>query len=636
MQLSLPDFLEYPDPEIYRSDNWLALDFETTNIEKGNALNEDNRLVLSCWQTQHGEYFKRGGELDQRELVEACNRADFLIAHNAKFELQWLERCGYDIGSRPVYDTMVAEWVLAGNRQWGKLPSLNACLERRGMPLKDDLVGKLIKSGVCPSDIPRSILLHYCRGDVRRAYWLYMSQLREMEGTRLVPIVYTRCLATPVLADIETYGLHLDATRVEKEYEDYMGRYIEVDRQLEDITGGINVKSPIQVAQFVYGDEKEGGLGFEEKKDRRGKPIRNKPHKQFPDGVPKTGEEILLSLRTTTDRQRDFIALKKQQAQLSAALDKNLSMFVGAVRENNGVFYGSINQTTTSTHRLSSAGRSTYYKMFDKTKGCQFQNLPRIFKCLFSARHDEWDMVEVDYGQLEFATAGHTGNEPKIAAEVRAGYDVHTYTRDVINSLDKKQINRTDAKRHTFKPLYGGQSGSKGEKAYYKAFADKYDSLKFTQDSWCIEVDTNKVLETEWGMRYYWPNARFDHDGWLNVKTNVYNTPIQAFATADIVPIGMVYAWHATRHMQLMIVNTVHDSLIAEVPRDEHEEYQQIVAECLINRVYKYLSTVYNVQFKVDLSIGITIGDHWGELPEGQDEIVVKIETPYPFEEQES
>jgi DNA polymerase I-like protein with 3'-5' exonuclease and polymerase domains len=622
---SIPEFMENPDPDIYYG-HGLCLDFETTNIEKGTALNPDNRIILAAWTDGTGPIrYKWGGELEQQELVQACNEADFLIAHNAKFELQWLDRCGYDVGSRPVWCTMVGEWVIAGNRkmQW----NLDACLERRGYKPKDQTVSKLIKGGVCPSDIPRSMLLKYCGIDVEQTYMLFLHQRDEgMEGTRLVPVQYTRCLVTPALADMEKNGLHLDATKVEEAYNEYYKEQAQVMEKLDEITGGINPRSPPQVAHFVYGE-----LGFEEKKDKSGNPIRNAPSKQFPDGQPKTDETTLLSLGAKTSRQKEFIALKKKQAVLSSALDKNLSMFIGACKENDGMIYASINQCRTVTHRLASSGRRTQYEMFDAPKGCQFQNLPRKFKDLFSPRHEGWLIAEADGSQLEYRVAGHVGNEPRIRAEVLENYDVHKFTASVINQVPEDAVThsmRTAAKAHTFKPLYGGQSGTKREQAYYQAFANKYEALRFTQDSWVIEVANTKQLQTEWGMTFHFPHARYEGD-WLNCKTNVYNIPIQSLATADIIPIALAYFWHRTRDAKMFLVNTVHDSIEAEFPPNERELFEELAVQCLTYDVYEYLDTVYDVQFSVPLGVGMVIGQHWGVPLEGEDEVTIQVETPF-------
>jgi DNA polymerase I-like protein with 3'-5' exonuclease and polymerase domains len=622
MSTYLPPWLERPDPEIYRTGEPLFLDFETTNIEHGSALVEDNRVVLSCWKFRGTKHYCWGGEFDQAELVKACREADFLVAHNAKFELQWLHRCGLDIGTVLVYCTFAAEWVIAGNRRWRL--SLEECMNRRNLPGKLSVVSNLINAGVCPSDIPRSLLLKYCDLDVAKTEELFYAQLSEMEDTRLLPIVFTRCIVIPPLADIERNGLHLDAARVEEEYNKTLARYIEVRDKLDILTGGINPKSPPQVATFVYGE-----LGFAEAKDRRGNFIRNKPNKQFPDGMPKTDEATLLSLNPTTDKQREFIKLKKRQGQLSAALDKNLSMFVGACREQDGIIYAELRQGRAVTHRLASSGRSVYYKMFDAEKGCQFHNLPRAYKRLFSPRNEGWLIGEADGAQLEFRVAGHIGDDDVIRRELLEGYDVHLYTQEVISAHGGKDITRTTAKAHTFKPLYGGRSGTDAEKAYYEAFGEKYSSLKDTQESWCIQVGNNKQFTTEWGMTFYYPEARVSHTGYLNVRTKVFNIPIQSFATADIIPIGLAYAWYRLRGAQTFLVNTVHDSLEAEIHPEEVQLYKDVMIQSLSHDVYSYLDKVYDVQFSVPLGVGITIGKYWGELPEGEDEIKVSIPTPF-------
>jgi len=586
--MTLPTFLTDPDPSMYRRElgNAVVLDFETTNIENGTALNKDNRLVLSCWRDRDGGHYSWNGEMDLAPLVRACNDASFLIAHNAKFELQWLQRCGFDISTKPVYDTMVGEWVLQGNRPAGILASLDDCLERRGMAGKMSIVSRMIKAGVCPSEIPRSWLLRYCQIDVDQTLALMERQLEEMEGTRLLPIVYTRCLTTPALADIEWNGLHLDKERVEKEYNETVEQYNAARAKMDILTGGINPGSPPQVATFVYGK-----LGFEEAKDKSGTPIRNKPTKQFPDGLPKTDEATLLSLRATTDDQREFIELRKELAHLTNALSKNLEMFVGACRENDGMIYGQLNQCTTKTHRLSSSGRSTKYNMFPKPKGCQFQNLPRAYKGLFSPRHKDWLIAEADGSQLEFRVAGHIGDDDVIRKEVREGYDVHRYTASIINQVPEAQVTkeqRTDAKPDTFKPLYGGQSGTKGQRRYYASFQEKYSSLNATQEGWCVEVESRKGLETEWGMRFYWPNARMT--GWKQ---------------------------------------DYHDSIEAEFPPNERELFEETAVQSLTHDVYQYLDTVYDVQFSVPLGVGILVGKHWGEPLDGEDEVSIQVETPF-------
>lgn len=610
---ALPEYLSNPNPEMYRTGNYVCLDFETHNFDKGSALNPDNHLVLACWyDSRDGEYHHCwGSEYEQQELLKAISEADFIVAHNAKFELHWLIRCGYDLTSKLVFDTFVAEWVIAGNRNWGLLPGLDRCLERYGLPKKDNLVSLLIKNGVSPAEIPRPWLLHYCKEDVRATNDLMQAQLKEMNGTRLLPVVHARCIVTPALVDIETRGLHLDKERVDSTYSRYLAEYTEVMKEMEELTGGINPRSPQQVATYVYGE-----LGFKEKLNKKGKPIRNKPTKAFPDGVPKVDEATLLSLNPSTKKQKRFMELKKRQAVLSSALDKNLSMFKGAVEEKDSMIYGILNQASTGTHRLSSSGRRTYYQMFDTEKGCQFQNLPNKFKKLFSARKPGWLFAEADYSQLEYRMGGLVTGDKVIYYEVESKHDVHKYTASVMYNVPMTDVTydmRRKSKPDTFKPVYGGTQGTKEQMKYYKAFQEKYCTMYRTQQDWCEMVANYKELETPWGMKYYWPNAKVDRTGYLNVKTQVFNYPIQAFATAEVVPIALAMFWHRIQGAEMFLINTVHDSIEVELPENEIELFASCVVQALTEDVSRYINTIYGMRIDIPIGVGMVIGEHWGE-----------------------
>jgi DNA polymerase-1 len=252
--------------------------------------------------------------------------------------------------------------------------------------------------------------------------------------------------------------------------------------------------------------------------------------------------------------------------------------------------------------------------MFEETKGCQFQNLPNQFKRLFSARNPGWLMAEADYSQLEYRVAGFLGKDPVIYKEVREGFDVHKYTASVMNDVPLEEVTytmRRDAKADTFKPVYGGSRGTPEQEAYYDAFQKKYSALKDTQEGWCLLVENNKLLETEWGMKYYWPTAKVNRGGYLNVKTKVYNYAIQAFATAEIVPIGLAMFWHRSRDAEMFLVNTVHDSIEVELPENEIELFADLVVQSLAEDVHAYLMGVYNIDFDMPIGVGMVVGTNW-------------------------
>lgn len=590
---TLPEFLTKPDPDIYKSANWVALDFETTNLDKGTALNDKNSLVLACWYgPKVGRHHVFGNEYDMQTLVEHVHSADFIVAHNAKFELQWLKRCGASIENLLVFDTQVAEYVIGGNRWLLHKLGLNKCAERHGLGSKDDLVSKLIKNGVCPSEIPTDWLLKYCDKDVDLCIDLFLSQREQLTDLNLWPVLYTRCLTTTVLADIEFNGMYIDADAVQREWAAKERQYAELEQKLEEMTGGINFNSGPQLSEYLYDT-----LGFDEVTDRRGQPIRTGK------GARSTAAATLEQLKPKNAKQREFLELYRESRGLYSELTKYLRKFTDCCKERGGHLQAVFNQGTTSTHRLSSSG------LIDRV---QFQNFPRTYKRFFKARKDGWLVGEADGAQLEFRVAAHLGRDKAALHDIVNGTDIHSVTADIIG------CSRQDAKAHTFKPLYGGKSGTKKEREYYQYFSDKYSGVTAAQRQWINEVLENKYLVTEWGMRYYWPDTRMDRSGYITNTTSICNYPVQAFATAEIIPIALVYFWHylVRSEWRMLIVNTIHDSIIVELPEEEIEAFHALSERCFLREVYDYLRCIYNVEFTVPLATGVKVAERWGQTKE--------------------
>ncbi len=632
--MDFPDFLSRLDPGIYHSDNYVVLDFEidTSHGDYGNPVHPDNQMLLADWRfgpghpwyKAKGDTPKRiwGGEYDLAELIDDIEQADFLVAHQAKYELGWLNRAGLDLHNTLVFDTRIAEYVLMGNLAAGdktiapRSLSLDACCRRRGIRGKDPVVNTMMGLGINPVEMPRSWLAGRCRKDITDTETVFLDQREKLHKTNRLPVLFTRCLLTPVLADTETKGMCLDPTRVEEEYAKYLRIYEELSTEMDDMTGGINWRSSKQVAEYLYDT-----LKFAELKKPNGKPRRTAADKRL------TDKNTLAALKATTEAQKAFVDLRGRLGQANAALTKNLEFFLGVCKEQGGIFHAEFNQTVTATHRLSSSGIRTYFEMFDKEKSVQFQNLPNAFKRVMTARKPGWKIGEADGSQLEFRVAGELGNDAQIKEDIEGHHDVHKFTASVLNKCDQSavtKLQRKKAKADTFKPLYGGQEGTADQKAYYKAFKERYSDLHDTQDGWVREVLNTKMLVTPWGMRYYWPRVKESRSGYVNVGSAIYNYPVQAFATAEIIPIAVTYFWHRVHSEGLddviILVNTVHDSLICEVHPDHMDDFRRISIQAFGEDVYNYLDKVYNIQFSVTLGAGIMLADHWADDTEGEEE----------------
>jgi len=604
--MKLPDHIQNPNPKVYLKENYCVLDFETTNKEKGTATNRDNAIVLSVWKDPdyHVDW---GDEFNLAELLASIEKCLFLIGHNAKFELQWLRRCGADLTQIVAWDTQIAEYCIQGNRH-ARL-SLDEVAKRYGYGGKESLVSMMIKGGVCPSEIHRPWLRRYCIKDVELTEKVFKAQLTWImeNNPELLNVVYTRCLLTPVLADIEFNGVCLDEERVNEEYKETVTKYAKLSRELEEFDGGLNWNSPKQVAEFIY-DE----LGFTEPTDRRGNAIRTAT------GQRSASVSTLALLSPRNKRQRGFLGSYKKRNKIKSALDKNLEFFKGVIDEQHSIFNASFNQTVTRTHRLSSSGRPTVFERDGKKRSVQFQNLPRIYKRLFRARYDHWKIGEGDGAQLEFRVAAFLGQDGRAKQDIADGVDVHTFTASVLHECTEAQVKkewRQDAKADTFKPLFGGQSGTSAQQRYYKAFREKYTGVTTTQREWIDDVLRTKELKTITGLKFYWPDTYMSKSGYVSNTTNISNYPIQSFATADIIPIVVVYQWHKMKaaEMESFIINTIHDSTITEVHPEEIELYKKIVVQSFTEDLVDYLDTVYNIQFNVPLGVGLKLSDNWGD-----------------------
>lgn len=573
--------------EIYHSNNYLVVDFETTGLDKGSPLNEMNTLVLACWWFKGKYKHTFGSEFEMGDLLDDIAKADYIVAHNAKFELGWLKRCGAELRDIIVWDTMLADKVIAGNRAWTL--SLNACLERRDLGEKDNLVNILIKGGVDCAHIPKDLLRRYCLVDVRQTRRLFKRQRLEMTR-ELLNVLLCRCLLTPVLADVEFNGMCLDPEDVNRIYHEESLNLAKAQQEFDKLAEGINPRSPKQMAEFLYDI-----LGFEELKDYRGEPKRTDK------GGRSVSEATIASLKAKTSSQKHFIEVFKNLKKVDTKVRKYLKKFKQACEETNGIIHAAFNQTTTETHRLSSTG--------GKSK-VQLQNIDRGYKNLIKAREKGWLVGSADYRQLEFRAAVFLGQDSQGMEDIINNVDVHQFTADTLTNAGEP-TDRQAAKKSTFKPLYGGSSGTPAEQKYYKAFREKYRDITNTQHSWIREVVATKKLKTVTGLTFYWPNVHVKSSGYVTEQEKICNYPVQSFATADIGPLGIVNLWHAMRGMESFLVNTVHDSIVAEVAPEEVDEFREKVKENMIAQVYNSLALLYNIKLNVALDVDINISERW-------------------------
>jgi len=243
------------------------------------------------------------------------------------------------------------------------------------------------------------------------------------------------------------------------------------------------------------------------------------------------------------------------------------------------------------------------------------QNMPRggtfPVKRVFVSRWKGGKILEADFAQLEFRTAAYLSQDKTAIKEIEDGFDVHAYTASVITESGQKTT-RQEAKAHTFAPLYGatGFGRTSAEAKYYEQFTKKYEGVALWHTRLAKEAMSSKVIRTPSGREFAFPNVYKNKHGRVSNFTQIKNYPVQSFATADIVPLALLYIDKLLDSMKSCVVNTVHDSIVIDVHPDE----ERAVLEA-INTTNKNLPSLvnskWNIDFNVPLLLESKIGDNW-------------------------
>ena len=259
-------------------------------------------------------------------------------------------------------------------------------------------------------------------------------------------------------------------------------------------------------------------------------------------------------------------------------------------------------QAVTATGRLSS-------------RDPNFQNQPRAktfpIRGVIKSRFDNGKIMEIDFAQLEFRTAVFLAQDEQGMEDIKNNIDVHQYTADIIG------CSRQDAKAHTFKPLYGGVTGTENEKKYYSTFLKKYKQIAEWHDKLQSEAIKYKCVRLPTGREYSFPYAERMPWGGSSYGTQIKNYPVQGFATADIVPLACIKIHNLMKEHKVksLLINTVHDSIIADVYPGEEDVMGNIFRQGT-SSVVPAMKEYYGINFNVPLDSELKIGYNWLDMEE--------------------
>lgn len=354
--------------------NVLTFDYETNRFAKGNAHSLQGKAVCLGYKINSQSVICDYVPLDWlvKEYFSSC---DLVIAFNAKFDLLWNKKLGFD-SPKQVWCCQLAEYMLDRQKPY---PSLEETAKKYGLSNKLDVVKlEYWDKGIDTDAVPHSILSGYCCQDVELTYAICLRQKQQFEQRpALYKLFKLACQDLLTLVEMEWNGLKYDedlcASRVAECHEQrsavlallssvYPGVPINFgsnDQLSAFLYGGIIVETIKQADGFYKSGAKKGQVKYVNKDIEHVLPRMVQP-------LPKSemGKENVFSTAEGTLKKLKGPFAKKYlpYIQQLSKLDKLIgTYYVGLPQLNKemdwtpGYLYGQLNQCVTATGRLSAS-----------------------------------------------------------------------------------------------------------------------------------------------------------------------------------------------------------------------------------------------------------------------------------------
>ncbi len=507
------------------------------------------------------------------------------VGQNIKYDMAVFQRYGVEIG--PVDDTMLISFVLdAGKNNHGMDELAERHLGQKTIKFAD-VAGSGAKQ-VSFDKVPLDKARDYAAedADVTMQLWAHLKP-------RLVPEHMTTMYETierpliPVLLDMETAGIKVDAVKLKGLSTDFEKRLGELEIEIHKIAGReFNVGSPKQLGEILFDEQKLPG----------GKRSKN--------GSWVTDASVLDDLAAQGHPLPVKILEHRQLAKLKGTYTDAL---VRQVDAKTGRVHTSYHMTGAATGRLASTDPN-------------LQNIPvrseegRKIRQAFIAEKGH-KLLSADYSQIELRLLAHVADIPELKEAFARGDDIHAITASEMFGVPVKGMDplmRRRAKAINFGIIYGISAfglanqlgiGQQEAKEYIGKYFQRYPGIR-------DYMERTKDFARKHGY-VLTPFGRKIHLKYINEKAQgmrafaeraAINAPLQGGA-ADIIKRAMIRvpAALAGAKLKAKMLLQVHDELLFEVPDAEMNRTKDVA-----RKVMESAATL-----TVPLVVDTGVGDNW-------------------------
>ncbi len=486
---------------------------------------------------------------------------------NIKYDWIILERCGISVCGYE-FDTMIASYLLDPSARRHNLDDMAEDYLNYQTITYEELVGKGRKKQQL-YDIDPDKVTEYAAEDADITLRLHNVLKKELTNSNLSHIMETLEMPlVPVLKDMEMTGVSLDIGYFAELAAEFEKKIRETERRIHIHAGReFNIASTKELQTVLFDDlhlpaEKKTQTGFS------------------------TDHSVLESLQGTHPIIEDLLHHRKFTKLKSTYVDTLPQLIHPVTRR----IHTSYNQTITATGRLSSQDPN-------------LQNIPikdeegRMIRRGFIPRSEEYEILSLDYSQIELRIMAHYSQDPFMIEAYEKGLDIHRRTASAIFGVAEDLVTsemRNKAKIVNFSIIYGATAYglsqnlkiSRTEAAgFIEKYFQQYPSVRKYIDSMVEFCEKKGYVETLLGRRRYIPDIRSSSKQIREAARRIaINTPIQG-TSADMIKIAMINIHKAIQEkkMKSRIIMQVHDELVFEVHKTEKDKFFAMAKEKMVH-----------------------------------------------------
>jgi DNA polymerase I len=514
------------------------------------------------------------------------------IGHNLKYDMEIVHRFGMPVEG-PLFDTMIAEWVLNPDASLGLK---NQAWIRLGVQMTE--IKELIGTGrnqKTMDEVELARVVPYACADADmtlRLANILKPELEKREQLGLFQDLEMPLL--PVLTEMELTGIKVDVDWMEALSSELDERLTRLEEAIYQYAGvDFNVNSTQQLSDVLFET-----LGLSTRGTRKTKT-----------GHYSTRASVLEGLKG----DHPIIQAILDYRELSKLKSTYVDSLPGLINATTGRIHTSYNPTGTVTGRISSANPN-------------LQNIPirteegRRVRRAFVAE-DGWLLVGADYSQIELRVMAHVSEDASMIEAFRRDEDIHATTASAVFGVPLDEVSydqRRIAKAVNFGLIYGQSAYGLARQldldfgeaqSFIDRYFDRFPGVKAYMDHIQAVAEDQGYVETLLNRRRYFPELadgnKVSHRRRQAALRMVINTPIQGTA-ADIIKLAMIRMDRmlTEKDLRARMLLQVHDEVVLEVPEEEIEETLPVVRSTMRG--------AFNLV--VPLKVDIETGPNWQEM----------------------